>query len=62
MKFLILGGLLEILKKKLDKIKFKEMYESQIELYRKKFDMSKKSDKDKFRKGKKKILLNKNSS
>jgi len=48
---------LEILKKKLDKIKFKQMYESQIELYRQKFDMSKKTDKDKFRKGKKNILL-----
>lgn len=47
---------LKMLKDKLEKIKFKEMYEKQIELYRQKFDFTNKRDKDKFRKGKRKIL------
>ena len=48
---------IEILKDKMEKIKFKEAYDSQIELFKKKFDLTNKKDKDKFRKGKRNILL-----
>jgi len=48
---------IEILKDKLEKIKFKEAYDSQIELFKKKFDLTKKKDKEKYRKGKRNILL-----
>ena len=48
---------LKILKEKLDEIKFKEVYDKQIENYKKKFTFTNKKDKDKFRKGKREILL-----
>jgi len=48
---------LEILKEKLNKINFKESYDAQINIFKQKFDLNKKNDKSKFRKGKKKILL-----
>jgi len=48
---------LKVLKDKLEKINFKEVYENQIEQFKKKFTLNTKKDKDKFRKGKRKILL-----
>jgi serine/threonine-protein kinase SRPK3 len=48
---------LKVLKDKLEHIKFKQVYEEQIENYKKKFKFDNKKDKDKFRKGKRKILL-----
>lgn len=48
---------LKVLKDKLEKINFKEVYENQINEYRKKFTFKTKKDKDKFRKGKRNILL-----
>jgi serine/threonine protein kinase len=48
---------LKILKEKLDEIKFKEIYDKQIENFKKKFTFTNKKDKDKFRKGKRQILL-----
>jgi len=47
---------LKMIKDKLEKIKFKEVYDKQIELYRQKFDMTDKREKNKFRLGKRKIL------
>jgi len=48
---------IEILKNKMEKIKFKESYDQQIELYKQKFDLNNKKDKLKFRKAKRNILL-----
>ena len=45
------------IKDKLEQIKFKQVCENQLEEYKKKFDFSKKNAKDKYRKGKRKILL-----
>jgi len=46
-----------VIKQKLLEIKFKEVCETQLENYKKKFDFTKKNAKDKYRKGKRKILL-----
>lgn len=46
-----------VIKQKLVEIKFKEVCDTQLENYKKKFDFSKKNSKDKYKKGKKKILL-----
>ena len=48
--------LIEI-KNKLEQIKFKQVCDNQLEEYKKKFDFNKKNAKDKYRKGKRKILL-----
>jgi len=48
---------LKVIKDKMNKINFKNVYESQINEFKKKFDLTKKKDKLKFRRGKKKILL-----
>jgi serine/threonine-protein kinase SRPK3 len=48
---------LKVIKDKLEQIKFKEVCEQQLEQFKKKIDFTKKNAKDKYRKGKKKILL-----
>jgi len=48
---------LRALKNKMEQIKFKQVYETQIETFKKKFDLTDKKQKLKFRKGKRKILL-----
>jgi serine/threonine-protein kinase SRPK3 len=48
---------LTVLKNKLEEIKFKEVYETQIENFKKKFTFTNKKDKEKYRKGKRNILL-----
>lgn len=48
---------ISIIKQKLVEIKFKEVCDTQLENYKKKFDFTKKNSKDKYKKGKKKILL-----
>ena len=45
------------IKEKLDQIKFKEVCESQLEKFKSKIDFKNKNAKDKYRKGKRKILL-----
>jgi len=46
-----------VIKKKLEEIKFKEICEAQLERFKSKIDFKNKNAKDKYRKGKKKILL-----
>jgi len=48
---------LKVIKDKLKEIKFKEVCEQQLEQFKKKFDFKNKNAKDKYRKGKKKVLL-----
>jgi len=48
---------ISVIKQKLVDIKFKEVCETQLENFKKKFDFKKKNAKDKYRKGKRKILL-----
>jgi len=48
---------LKVIKDKLEQIKFKDVCEQQLEQFKKKIDFTKKNAKDKYRKGKKKILL-----
>ncbi len=48
---------LKVLKEKIESIKFKKVVEDEISRYREKFDMKNKKQKDKFRKGKRNILL-----
>ena len=46
-----------VIKQKLEQIKFKEVCESQLEIFKNKFNFKNKNAKDKYRKGKRKILL-----
>jgi len=48
---------LKAIKEKLDQIKFKDVCDAQLEKFKNKVDWNKKNAKDKYRKGKKKILL-----